>query len=172
MRVRYESSPHANISDREAKRREESCERSERYIDDDAPFVFSFLCHSCVCVYYPKVLLRNSFRDMCVCTFAIPSSLHFYVLRFYIFHFLGNSNSLIPKKVAHSTKSWATRMSTDPSMTPGGGRKSEVAANRRAATKLMKASLVFILYPLPFIGEKEVRPPRHPLCRIRSHPPD
>ena len=43
-----ESSPLVNISDRESERREESCERSERDVDNDAPFVFCFLCHSCV----------------------------------------------------------------------------------------------------------------------------
>ena len=50
-----------------------------------------------------------------------------------VYSFLGRERSLIPRNVAHSTKSCAARISTEPSITPCGGIAIPTAAKRIAA---------------------------------------
>lgn len=50
----------------------------------------------------------------------------------------------MPRKVAHSIKSWATRMRTDPEISPCGGIIMPAAAKRIAQTKLANESIRFI----------------------------
>ena len=51
--------------------------------------------------------------------------------KFYVF--LGRDRSFMPRNVAHSTKSCAARISTEPSITPCGGIAIPTAAKRIAA---------------------------------------
>ena len=50
-----------------------------------------------------------------------------------VYSFLGRERSLIPRNVAHSTKSCAARISTEPSITPCGGIAIPTAAKMIAA---------------------------------------
>ena len=54
-------------------------------------------------------------------------------MKYYSHGFLGSEMSFIPRNVAHSTKSCAARISTEPSITPCGGIAIPTAAKMIAA---------------------------------------
>ncbi len=63
----------------------------------------------------------------------MPTTVYSFLGRERFYAFLGRDRSFMPRNVAHSTKSCAARISTEPSITPCGGIAIPTAAKRIAA---------------------------------------
>ena len=86
-----------------------------------------------------------------------------------VYPFLGRERSFMPRNVAHSTKSCAARISTEPSITPCGGIAIPTAAKRIAAENdaihiYFFIGIVFLVVVITLSLSLKIH--RHNLCWI------